>query len=256
MEGSEPTADAPLFRALRLLQAVAEAERPLGIAELVVALDIPKPTVHRMCQRLEAEGYLEREPGARQFSVGHRLVALSLRTLRSAPGGARRAILQDLVRQIHETCNLTVLSGQTVLYLDRVESGWPLRMQLEPGSHVPLHCTASGKLFLASLPPAQRKRLLDTLPLTPLTPTTITERSALEAELKVITRQNYSLDREEFLLGLVAIAVPVRDARGTVVATIACHGPSARLDIETALSYLPVLQDGARRIAATLAGRP
>lgn len=254
--GGEPGEDAPLFRALRLLHAVADAERPLSIADLVTILAIPKPTVHRMCQRLEAEGYLEREPGARQFTVGPRLVALSLGTLRASRGGARRAVLEELVQRLDETCNLTVLSGQEVLYLDRVESRWPLRVHLEPGSRVPLYCTASGKLFLAFVPPAQRKRLLDAFTLAPLTAATITDRLALEAELGVIAERGYSIDNEEFLQGLVAVAVPVRDARGAMVAAIACHGPTARLSIEKLLSYLPLLQEAAQRIARLLVGGP
>lgn len=252
--GGEPGEDAPLFRALRLLHAVADAERPLSIADLVAILAIPKPTVHRMCQRLEAEGYLEREPGARQLTVGPRLVALSLGTLRASRGGARRAILEELVQELQETCNLTVLAGQEVLYLDRVESGWPLRVHLEPGSRVPLYCTASGKLFLALTPAAQRRRLLDGFTLTPLTPATITDRAALEAELAAIARRGYSIDNEEFLQGLIAVAVPVRDQSGVMVAAIACHVPTARLSIESLLSHLPKLQEAARRIGLLLVG--
>jgi DNA-binding IclR family transcriptional regulator len=241
-----------LLRALDLLEAVAAAGRALTVAEIRVALSLPKPTAHRLCQRLAAEGFLMREPGGRRYGVGPRLLRTALDSLRSGANPERHAILQGLVAEIGETCNFTALVGHEVFYLDRVEARWPLRMQLEPGSRVPMHCTASGKLFLAAMPPARRRRALDALDLAAFTPATITDRAALEAELAAIAAQGYSLDREEFLVGLVAISAPVVDGRGETLAAVACHGPSVRLDLEAAVGHLPKLQAAARRLAATL----
>ena len=96
---------------------------------------------------------------------------------------ARQAgVLADqLVADLGESINLTALSGADVIYLDRVESAFPLRMELRPGTRVPIHCSASGKLFLAHLSPARRAAILDGLPLTRHTATTLTDRAALEA---------------------------------------------------------------------------
>ncbi|HVW57848.1 MAG TPA: IclR family transcriptional regulator C-terminal domain-containing protein [Rhizobiaceae bacterium] len=116
-----------------------------------------------------------------------------------------------------------------VFYLDRVEARWSLRFHLEPGSRVPLHCTASGKLFLANMAPAKRARALDSLELTAFTIHTVTDRADLEADLSEIAACGYSLDREEFLMGLSAVAVPISSAKGEVIAALACHTPSTRL---------------------------
>lgn len=239
-------------RALELLETIARSGRALALPEMAALLDLPKPTVHRLCQKLEGEGYLTREPGGRRYTVGRRLLRLGLDVMRSGATFDRRAILEKLVNEIGETCNFTGLAGHEVLYLDRVEARWPLRLHLEPGSRVPLHCTASGKLFLSTLPTERRDKLLDALDLSAYTPTTLTSRAALEQEFAAIRAQGYSLDREEFLLGLVAIAVPVVDAHGTTLAAIACHAPSARFSLEKAIVHLPLLQEAAKRMAATL----
>lgn len=245
--------DSAGLRMLRILGLVAASDRPLSVSDIADALLLPRPTAHRLCSRLEDLGFLAHEPGQRHLVVGPQLFSLGLNALLNDDRrGERRALLASLVDQVGETCNLTILSGHEVLYLDRVESHWPLRLHLEPGSRVPLHCTASGKLLLAHLSPARRRRLLEAVDLKPMTPKTFTSRDALEAELDLIRRRGYSIDAEEFLLGMNAIAVRVRNAKGEAVAGIACHAPAARLSVETAIAHLPVLEATAQRMSATL----
>lgn len=243
---------APL-RALDLLEMVASSDRPLALPELSTVLAIPKPTVFRLCQRLERDGYLEREPGSRHFNIGPSLVRLGLVAIRGGRARlVRHAILQSLVDSIGETCNFTTLAGAEVLYLDRVETRWPLRLHLEPGSRVPIHCTASGKLFLAHMDAAHRNTILGSRKLTSNTPSSITSRAELEKQLERIAAQDYSVDNEEFLQGLVAVAVPIRDEAGRVVAALACHAPVARLSVKKAVELLPKLRSAASKLAVTL----
>ena len=104
----------------------------------------------------------ERDADERAFSVGPALRRLALETLNNGVvRGLRHEVLAELVAQVGETCNFTTLDGATVLYLDRVEAPWPWRLTLDVGAHVPMHCTASGKLFLASMPPARRAKYLE-----------------------------------------------------------------------------------------------
>lgn len=231
---------------------VAASTRPLVVSDFCAALDLPKPTAHRLCQKLEAELYLTREPGGRHFSPGPKLMKLGFDLMHWGVTAERQAIMEAAVAQLGETCNFTALSGNKVVYLHRVEAGWPLRVHFEPGSRVPLHCTASGKLLLAMMEPERRKRVLDVIELTPDTPNSITNIRALEKELSAIARREYSLDREEFMLGLSAIAVPVRDKRKVVQAALACHGPTARFNLDDAARHLKVLSDAAEKLARTL----
>jgi DNA-binding IclR family transcriptional regulator len=132
-----------------------------------------------------------------------------------------------------------------------VETQWPLRMVLEPGSKVPMHATASGKLFLASMPDEMREQMLLNLTLTDNTPNTITDVPALRRELGRIRKRGYSIDNEEFLSGLIAVAVPVKDAQGQTFAAVACHAPLARIDLDGLMRAMPKLQQAARKIART-----
>jgi DNA-binding IclR family transcriptional regulator len=242
-----------LLRTLKLLETVAGAGRSLSLSELVSILEVPKPTIFRLSQRLEQGGYLVREPGKGGFTIGPRLLRLGLDAVRTgSTNPERRAILKALVASLGETCNFTILAGSEVLYLDRVETGWPLRMQLEPGSRVPLHCTAAGKLLLAYMPQARRLRLLRSLELVAKTPSTITSIDGLEIECAKILREGYSIDNEEFLVGLIAVAVPVTTVSGSVVAAISSHAPRARLSLNDAISRLPEMREAARKLGATL----
>ena len=161
----------------------------------------------------------------------------------------RRAILERLVADLNETCNITMLDGAEVVYVDRVESQWPLQMTLQPGSRVPLHCTASGKLFFALLPARTRKRLLATLPLERRTVRTLVEPALLEAEFVRIREARFGTDNEEVLEGLVAASVPVMDAAGRPIAAVAVHGPVGRLSFDRALGLVPRLRQAADELA-------
>lgn len=240
-------------RSLALLALIASEGRALSLAEIGARLDLPKATVHRLCSQLLGSGWLIRDVDERSFSVGPALRRMALDTLNNGVlRGLRHAVLEQLVAQVGETCNFTALDGAKVIYLDRVEAPWPWRLTLDVGTHVPLHCTASGKLFLAMLPGAQRDALIDGIALEAMTPTTITSPAALRAECEVIAERGYSTDREEFIAGLNAAAVPVRDAQGRTRAAIAVHAPSTRMSLDTPLPQLSALQAAANRMAALL----
>lgn len=240
-------------RCLRLLAELARESRSLTLAELSRRLGLPKATTHRLCTTLLASGHLARDTDERHFAVGPALRRLALDALNHGTvRGLRHEVLATLVAEVGETCNFTTLDGASVLYLDRVEAPWPWRLTLDVGTHVPLHCTASGKLFLAHLDAAERNALLRELPLSRLTPNTLTSKRALEAECRAIAEAGHALDREEFIPGLVALAVPVRDDQGTVRAAIAVHAPVARLSIEQAQARLPALRAAAARMGRLL----
>lgn len=240
-------------RSLRLLSLIAHEGRPLALAELIETLKLPKATVHRLCMQLCDSGYLARDLNERDFVLGPALRKLALNTLNHGSlRGLRHEVLARLVEQVGETCNFTTLDGAGVLYLDRVEAPWPWRLTLDVGAHVPLHCTASGKLFLAFMTKSQRETMLRTLDLQPITSNSIVDPEALRLECAAIQACGYSFDREEFVLGLVAMAVPVRDASGEVRAALAVHGPVERLSTDKAMQRLSALQAAAERMAALL----
>jgi IclR family transcriptional regulator, acetate operon repressor len=240
-------------RSLRLLTVLAHEGRPLSLAELIEALDLPKATVYRICTQLLECGFITRDINERDYVAGPALRKLALDTLNHGTvHGLRHKILSDLVAKVGETCNFTTLDGADVIYLDRVEAPWPWRLTLEVGVHVPLHCTASGKLFLATMEPKRRDMLIATLSLERMTDHTIYNADDLHAECEVIAKRGYAFDREEFITGLMAIAVPVRDSEGKVRAAMAIHAPTARLSDADLNKKLPALQAAAKRMGALL----
>lgn len=240
-------------RSLRLLARLAEEGRALSLADLAACLALPKGTAHRLCMQLLETGFIARDVNERDFIVGPALRKLSLDTLNhGAIRGLRHQVLSELVNQIGETCNLTTLDGASVLYLDRVEAPWPWRLTLAIGEHVPLHCTASGKLFLALGPAKQRDLLISQLTLTPMTDATITTPSALRDECERIAADGYALDQQEFVDGLLAIAVPIFNDMGVVRAALAVHAPVSRLPLAEALAKLPALRAAAGRLKSLL----
>jgi DNA-binding IclR family transcriptional regulator len=240
-------------RSLRLLSLLASAGRALSLAELASQLAMPKGTAHRICTQLSAAGFLARDVEERLYSVGPALRQLAFDTLNhGVVRGLRHDVLAELVRQVDETCNFTTLDGAQVLYLDRVEAKWPLRLTLDVGSHVPLHCTASGKLFLSQMPREARDKLISGLTLTRMTRNTIVSAPKLRAECDAIAERGHSCDAEEFIDGLIAVAVPVRNAAGQVRAAIAVHAPTARLSLKDALKRIDALKAAAARMTPLL----
>jgi DNA-binding IclR family transcriptional regulator len=240
------------LRAIAILESIVHADRPVSLTEVMTAVDLPKPTVYRILTLLAHSGLLVREPDGKHYTVGPRLAHFGTEILmNSSVRGSRHAILQRLVGDIGETCNFTMLDGSEVVYLDRVETAWPLRMNLQPGSRVPVHCSASGKLLLAMLTRSQRARLLDNLPLQRYTENTITDRRKLEQELDRIRRDKASTDNEEYLAGLVCVAVPVMGRDGRTCASVAVHAPVARMSVDQALTHLPALRRAAVALTQT-----
>ncbi|RXF74477.1 IclR family transcriptional regulator [Hansschlegelia zhihuaiae] len=244
------------LKPIALLERVAAMEHPVTLAELAVGSDVPRPTLHRWLNALTAAGLLQRAPDGRRFELAPRASQLAFSILSNQPGAAlRHGLLEKVVRTVGESCNLTVLHGTEVTYIDRVEAMWPLRITFQRGSRVPAHCSASGKLFLALMPPAKRDRMLRDLSYEGFTENTITDRDALLAELAAVRKQRYALDREEYLSGLVCLAVPVIQRIGrspACIAALAMQAPVSRLSCDAMIEKLPALQDAAQAMSGTL----
>ena len=242
--------DTPNLRLFALLEAVAQKSQPFTLQTMVEETGLPKPTMHRMLAQLEGAGILQRDGNGRHYGTGQRLMRLAENVLlNNTTHGARHAVLTQLVRELGESCNITAFSGSEVLYLDRVETPAPLRFYLHPGSRVPAHCSATGKLFLSQMSPAQRRRLLANVPLEAFTGNTLTTFEALEQELDQVRAQGYAFDNEEFLPGLLCLGVLVPAPHGNSNMGLAVQAPIMRFSKEKALSFLPKLQAAVEAIA-------
>ncbi len=237
------------LRLLRLLEVVAGHGTPVSPATLTVELGLPKPTIHRLLATAEAEGYLQRDIDGRAYGPGQRLRRLSANTLSSDRVRTERlAIMRSLARDVGETCNLAAPGRYGMVYLDRVETHWPLRIQLPVGTQVPFHCTASGKMYLSSLQDRKLDRLLAMLDLAPRTTRTKTAAAPLRRELIETRKRGYSTDDEEFMENMSAIAVPIRDDRSRLLTTLSIHAPKQRRDLHGLILNLDRLREAARKL--------
>lgn len=242
-------------KATRVLEALASAGRAITAVEVGLIVGQSRQTVHRVISQLESLGLVQRDVVAERYRLGARFGSLAITGLAAmARQSQAHQVLEALVAEVRETSNIGMLEGYEVVYLDRVECDWPLRMHLQAGSRLPAYCTAIGKLLLSAMTPGQLDDYLAQVPLTRLTGRTITRPAALRDALARIREQGHSINDQEDHVGLLAIAVPLHTPDGRVAAGLALHGPEARLPLRRALSLVPRLQSAAADLSAILFG--
>lgn len=241
------------LRLLMVLEEMASAGVPVTPTEVNHALGLPKPTIHRLFATLESEGFIQRDIDGRGYSPGLRMRNLSAGILSSLRiRTARVAILTRLGEEIGETCNLALPERDGMIYIDRVETKWPLRIQLPIGTRVPFYCTASGKLYLSSLNPQHLDRYAHAAKFDQHTARTLADPKSLIAEIEGVREKGYSVDNEEFMDGMIALGVPVTEANGRLVSTLSFHAPIQRLSMQDALQHLNALKEAAIDLSALL----
>ena len=216
--------------ALVVLKEFRSAPGDLGVSELARRLGLPKSSVHRLVRTLTAEGFLEQDPRSGRYRLG--LVLTELGAAAVSNSGLHSAVigpLEELWRLTGETVQVGVLDERHVVFVERIESPRTLRLFNEVGRRNWAHASATGKVLLAFLPPAELDRLLEGWELAALTPHTITDRARLVEELAVVRDRGYAQNVHESSIGIASVGAPIRDDRGVVVAAISSAGPALRL---------------------------
>lgn len=240
----------PLHRSLSLMERIVTRDAPVTLQELTEETGQPKATLHRMLHQLEEAGVVVRLADGKHYSTGIRMRRMAEQTLLTdIEYGARHRVLAQLVADLGESCNITALSGDEVVYLDRVETPEPLRFTLSAGTRVPIHASATGKLLLGQLSAPRRRRLLESSALESFTPNTITDPQRLEEEITISAERGYAVDAGEFLPGLVCVAVLVDDPSGKSNLALAVQGPELRIPLDRCPDLVPVLEKAAKGIA-------
>ncbi|AXI43918.1 IclR family transcriptional regulator [Sulfitobacter sp. SK011] len=234
------------LRLLFLLEEIARVGVPLTPTAANEVLGLPKPTIHRLFHRLEEEGFLQRDIDGRSYSAGQRLRKMSVNVLSSSRvRTVRLAVLNALTEDVGETCNIATPDRDGMVYLDRVETKWPLRIQLPIGTTVPFHCTASGKMYLSSLAPRHLAKYLSAAILDQHTTKSMTDPQTLLEEIELTRERGYSTDNEEFMDGMVAIAVPIHDNHGRLMSTLSVHAPTQRVTLSDLEQHLELFRQAA-----------
>ena len=237
-------------RVLDILETVAASPKPLSATDINEVLGLPKATAHRLCSELEAQGYLLKRINGKSYQPGKRLFDVAVGVLANARFSAtRHAILTALSEKVGETCNIAYPDGLSMAYSDRVETKAPLRLQFSIGMRVPLYCTASGKLYLSTLPKSRRKSVITKLHLEKHAKNTITDPGVLMAELDLIDKRQVSIDNQELYDDVIAIAVPIKDSHGRFYSSLAIQAPVSRISADNSDRYLPLLLEAAQELS-------
>ncbi|MFN8017024.1 MAG: IclR family transcriptional regulator [Acidimicrobiales bacterium] len=248
--GARPDAGLQVVRrAAVVLRTVGEQGGGLRLAELTDRVQLPKTTVHRVVNALADEGLLRLDPHGRIW-LGP-LVATLSRTATADLAAQVRPAVVGLHRRLDETVDVSVLEGAGARFIDQVQSTRPLRAVSAVGATFPLHATANGKALLASLAPAEADALLAGA-LEALTPATIVDRAALQAELEVVRLDGIAFDREEHSPGICAVGAVATPAGGGPVVAISVPVPAerfARSEGEVVAALREAVAEAARLLA-------
>jgi DNA-binding IclR family transcriptional regulator len=256
----EPRYSQSLERGLAILECFTP-ERPVwGIADLAEELGMSRSTTHRYALTLTALGYLV-QGARRKYRLGLRVTDLGLSALSSTSLREHaRPHLQELAKRSPCTLAIAMLDGPEVVcvdcLLDRRRGRHPLDVGLREGARLPAHCTAMGKLLVASLPAWEQREVLAELTLKRWGPRTITSKTALRGELALILTDGLARGDEEFAPELYEIAAPVRSHTREVLAAVGMMAHSSTISLKQLAEHLgPHLISTADRISAQVGYR-
>ncbi len=237
-----------VVRAVSVLKALGRSSNPYGVTELGTATGLSKATVFRLLGALEIEGLVARDGASGAYRLGPEMISLGASALSTTD--LREVAHHELLRltaESGETSTLEVLAGNDVLVIDEVQGRFLFSAAPEVGRRWPIHATSTGKLLLAFAEP--RPALP---PLTKYGPRTIAKRADLERELARVKERRYAFAVDELESGLVALAAPVRNHFGAVVAALSINGPASRLTPKRRRELLSKLCEAATRVSRRL----
>jgi IclR family transcriptional regulator, KDG regulon repressor len=240
-----------------VLQAVADAPGQLDIAKLAKRLPYPRGTLYRIVTALLAEGMIAESLDSGTYRLGHRLIHLASKSWESSDlRSVARDHIEDLRNATGETVHLAVPSGDGMVYIDKLESPRTVRMSSHIGMRVELYSTSVGKAYLAALPSEECRALVEGLDMQARARNTITDASALYADIQKTRARGYSYDNEENETDIRCFGGAILDRSGQPVGAVSLSIPLYRYDEERARIYVEKVRETVKAISASLARIP
>lgn len=216
-------------RAVSVLEILAHAGEA-GVTEIAVELGVHKSTAFRLVSALEQRGLVEQHTDRGKYRLGVGLIRLAAATTaRLDLVQESRALCRALALETGETVNVTVLSDDAALYVDQIAGSSALQPHNWVGQRIPLHATSNGKVLLSAMSDTEAARVVGRKPRT-FTERTVASSVELVNQLAAVRASGYAVAVDELEVGLTAVAAPVRNAHGDVVASLSVSGPSFRLE--------------------------
>jgi len=236
-------------RALQILECFDDQHPERGISEIAQAVDLHKATAYRIVTTLVNYGYLEWIAGSQKYRLGLELSNLGFKVIRRMDlRHEALPFMKELVHEWDETCDLSIFDQGRVFYIEVLRGNHALTISAAVGQRLPAHCTASGKLFLAFLPETELNDILEGR-LDSYTDNTVTSLDELTKQLEIIRSQGYSVDFEEYELGVCAVAAPIFNRRGNVIAAIGSPSPTSRMTPERIAEIAESFKGAAKEIS-------
>ena len=241
-----------LDKTLKILDLFNEKGKELTVTEINGLLSFNKASTFRIIKNLEEAGYLEKDPDTLKYRLGLRIYYLGSL---AEPHGEIRRMARPFLDKLNEACgetvHLAVLHHGQALYLDKIEGKRTIRVITRIGMKLPAHCSGVGKVLLANLKEETLEGIITEKGLPRLTDNTITDLTALKAELAQIRKQGYAVDCEEIEEGLKCAASPLRNSNGEFVAAISISVPKERFDKEIS-GFVSKVKKTAQEISALM----
>jgi DNA-binding IclR family transcriptional regulator len=243
-------------RAIACLQAFTQEDPELTLGEVAERTGLAKPTAFRLLATLEARGLINENTATNMYSLGSGILALAaVRARQSGLLDRALPIMRRIRDTVNETVSLSVRVGDHRVHLYQLESLHPIRRTTEIGERSPLYAGASNRLLLAAMSDGEIKDYLKRTPLVAFTPNTITSADKLWAEIRSARERGVAESNQERYVGGEAVAAPVRDATGSVIAALYVSVPTARYSPELRAQCIDVVLDGVARLSRELGYR-
>ena len=239
-----------LGRAFAILEEIARHREGIGLADLSKLVGLHNSTTFHLAKTMVSLGYIRQERNSKRYRVGRPLFALAASALDEIEMvNVATPVLEDLSRETGESSHFAVRMGDSVVVIARTSGPGAFQLTDRVGVVRPAHCTALGKVILASLRPDQLERFLERVELSPSTEKSITETPVLLREIEQVRRTGIAFDDGEFNLEVRCVAVPVKDFTGKIVGALGISGPVWRLSNQDLQRRAKIVQAAANRLS-------
>jgi DNA-binding IclR family transcriptional regulator len=240
-----------LGRAFAILEEIARHREGIGLADLSKLVGLHNSTTFHLAKTMVSLGYIRQEKDSKRYRVGGPLFALAASALDEIEMvNVATPALEDLSRETGESSHFAVRMGDAVVVIARTSGPGAFHLTDRVGVLRPAHCTALGKVILASLRQDQLERFLARVELKPSTAHTITEIPVLLREIAEIRRSGIAYDDGELNLEVRCVAVPVKDFTGQIIGALGISGPIWRLSNQVMQSRAKTVQAASNRLSA------
>lgn len=243
-----------LVKGLSIVELLAHSERALGLTEIAAELDLAKSNVHRLLQALTEARYIVRDERSGRYVASIKLWELGSAVLSRLDLRVHaEQVMDELLERTRETVHLSVLDGDEVVYVHKLDSPNPVRAYTQIGGRAKAHCVATGKAMLAFHAPAALERL--SRQLQPRTARSITDPERFLQEMARVRVQGYAVNKGEWNENVYGVASPVSDVSGQVVAALGLSGPKERFKAAQVKAFVPLIVEAAAQISRRLGAR-